>query len=191
MFASTPYDRFANPYNVSRVLLPDQRLNLTAYEDYSPLYLPGAYAITYLIAFILSSAVIVHTLLYYGRTLLNGFKRIKVEKDDIHAKLMRAYPEVPDWWYLMTFIACFTLAIVTAEVWHTDIPVWALLLAIALPVTYMVPSGYVYALTGQNVGRGYRVYEESLTFSTDHYQPACADHSWHDLAREAAPQHGK
>ena len=40
---------------------------------------------------------------------------------------------------------------VRTQVWHTEIPVWALLLAIALPVTYIVPSGYVYALTGQNV----------------------------------------
>ena len=116
MFGAIPYDRFAKPYNVSFVLLPDQRLNVTAYETYSPLYLPGAYAITYLIAFMLSSAVIVHTLLYYGRTLLNGFKRIKIEKDDIHAKLMRSYPEVPDWWYFLVFLVFFALMIVANEV---------------------------------------------------------------------------
>ena len=116
MFANEPYDRFGQPYNVTRVLLSDQTLSLTAYDDYSPLYLPGAYAITYLIAFILSSAVIVHTALYYGRTLLNAFKRIRIEKDDIHAKLMRAYPEVPDWWYALTFLLCFGMAILTAEV---------------------------------------------------------------------------
>ena len=132
MMANSPYDRFGKPYNVSRVLTDDHSFDEQGYENYSPLYLPASYAITYLIAFALSSAMIVHTLLYHGRTLLHGLTQTRIEKDDIHAKLMRAYPEVPDWWYLATFLVCFSLAIVTAEVWHTDIPVWALLLAIAL-----------------------------------------------------------
>lgn len=191
--ANSPYDRYGKPYDVTRVLTPEHTFDEEGYNKYSPLYLPASYAITYLVAFALSSAMIVHTLLYHGRTLLHGLTQTRIEKDDIHAKLMRAYPEVPDWWYLMTFIACFALAIVTAEVWHTDIPVWALLLAIALPVTYMVPSGYVYALTGQNVSRAHWRHRRIADTppSADHYQPARADHSWHDPAREAAPQHGK
>ena len=71
---------------------------------------------TYLLAFALSTCVIVHTLLYHGRTLLNGFKKIRVENDDIHAKLMRNYPEVPDWWYASAFCVFFSLAIVAVEV---------------------------------------------------------------------------
>ncbi|EJF56838.1 OPT oligopeptide transporter [Dichomitus squalens] len=151
LMANQPYDRFGQPYNITRVLTPEQTFDQTAFENYSPLYLPASFAITYLIAFALSSAMIVHTVLYHGKTVLHGLTQTRIEKDDIHAKLMRAYPEVPDWWYMLTFIACFALAIVTAEVWHTEIPVWALILAIALPVTYMIPSGYVYALTGQNI----------------------------------------
>jgi hypothetical protein len=34
---------------------------------------------TYLVAFCRSTCVIVHTLLYHGRTLLNGFRHFKVE----------------------------------------------------------------------------------------------------------------
>lgn len=116
MFGNTPFDRFAKPYNVTRVLNSDQTLNVEAFNEYSPLYLPAAYAVTYLIAFVLSSSVIVHTALYYSRNLLNGFKRIKIEKDDIHAKLMRSYPEVPDWWYLSVFALFFALMIVANEV---------------------------------------------------------------------------
>lgn len=116
MFASSPFDRYAKPYDVSRVLNSDQTLNVDAFNNYSPLYLPGAYAVTYLIAFMLSSCVLVHTGLYYGKTLMNGFKKIRVEKDDIHAKLMRSYPEVPDWWYLFVFALFFSLMIVANEV---------------------------------------------------------------------------
>ena len=114
--ANQPYDRFGQLYNITRVLTPEQTFDQTAFEAYSPLYLPASFAITYLIAFALSSAMIVHTVLYHGKTVLHGLTQTRIEKDDIHAKLMRAYPEVPDWWYLLTFIACFALAIVTAEV---------------------------------------------------------------------------
>ena len=136
---------------MTRVLTVNHTLDVAAYEAYSPLYLPATYAATYLLAFALSTCVIVHTVLYHGRALLNGLKRIKVEKDDIHAKLMRNYPEVPDWWYLGFFCVFFGLAIVAMEVWHTGVPVWALLLAVLLPVVYVLPNGFIYAMTGQGV----------------------------------------
>ena len=116
MFGNQPYDRFGNVYNVSQVLTPQDTFNLTAYEEYSPLYLPAAFSMTYLIAFALSTNVIVHTLLYHGRALLHGFKRIRFEEDDIHFKLMQNYPEVPDWWYGTVFVIFFGMAIIAAEV---------------------------------------------------------------------------
>ena len=116
MFDSQPYDRFGDVYDVTQVLTQQDTFNVTAYDNYSPLYLPAAFAMTYLIAFALSTCVIVHTLLYHGRTLLNGFKRMRLEDDDIHIKLMQNYPEVPDWWYGSVFVLFFCLAIVAAEV---------------------------------------------------------------------------
>lgn len=105
-------------YNVTRVLMKDDTFNLTAYDEYSPLYMPAAYAITYMLAFALTTCVIVHTILYHGRSVLNGLRRIKVEKDDIHAKLMKNYPEVPDWWYALVFVFFFCMAILAMEVCH-------------------------------------------------------------------------
>ncbi|KAJ7689766.1 oligopeptide transporter [Mycena rosella] len=149
--ANVPYDRFGKEYNVSAVLSQGDTFDAEAYAAYSPLFLPATYAMTYLLAFALSTCVIVHTLLYHGRSLLNGVKKMRVESDDIHAKLMRNYPEVPDWWYLLSFCVFFSLAIIAVEVWHTGVPVWALLLAIALPIVYILPSGFIYAMTGQEI----------------------------------------
>jgi OPT family small oligopeptide transporter len=145
------YDRFGKYYNVSRVLDSSNRFNATAYNEYSPLYMPATYAMTYLLAFALSTCVLVHTILYHGRSVLNGFKRIRVEPDDIHAKLMRNYPEVPDWWYVLFFVGFFLMMVVIVEVWHTTVPIWALLLAAFLPVVYVLPSGFIYAMTGQGI----------------------------------------
>lgn len=114
--ANGPYDRFGQSYNVTRVLLPNDTFNETAYAEYSPLYLPATYAVTYLIAFALSTCVLVHTGLYHGRSLLNGMKRMKIEPDDIHAKLMKQYAEVPNWWYMLVLAFFFCMAIIAVEV---------------------------------------------------------------------------
>lgn len=91
-------------------------LNVTAYQEYSPLYLPITYATVYGLALALSTAAIVHTIIYHGKDIVNQIRKIKIEEDDIHAKLMRHYPEVPDWWY-WSYLVLFTgLSITTVAV---------------------------------------------------------------------------
>jgi OPT family oligopeptide transporter len=150
IMSSYPFDKYGAVYNVSKVVT-DDKFDEAAFDAYSPLYLAATYAMTYMLAFALSTAVIVHAVLHHGRSLLNGMKRIRLEKDDIHAKLMRSYPEVPDWWYLLSFAIFFSFAIIACEVWHTGVPVWALLLAVAVPCIYILPSGFIFAMTSQGV----------------------------------------
>ncbi|EPS99084.1 OPT oligopeptide transporter [Fomitopsis schrenkii] len=150
MYSSLLYDKFGKVYNVSMVLT-DEKFNATAFDDYSPLYLPAAYAMAYLMAFALATCVIVHTLLFHGRAILKGFRRIQIEKEDIHAKLMKAYPEVPIWWYLSVLAVFFCVGVVAVEVWDTGAPVWFILLALVIPAVYLIPSGYLYSITGQVV----------------------------------------
>jgi len=116
MAYSAPFDRFGNVYNVSRVLTENNHFNETAYSEYSPLYLPATYAVTYLLALTLFSCALVHTALYHGHSVWQGVRRKQVEPDDIHAKLMKAYPEVPDLWYLGVFVVFFCIGIVAVEV---------------------------------------------------------------------------
>jgi OPT family oligopeptide transporter len=146
-----PFDNTGNEYNVSRVLTKDDTFDLEAFEKYSPLYLTATYATTYLLAFALSTCIIVQTILYHGHSLLNSFKRVKVEKDDIHAKLMRNYPEVPNWWYMLVIAFFFSMAIIACEVWKTGVPVWSLAIAVLLPCIYVIPNGFIFAMTGQGV----------------------------------------
>lgn len=179
--ANVPYDRFGKVYNVTRVLNTDDTFDLNAYDNYSPLYLPATYAVCYLIAFTLSTCVITHTLLYHGKSLLNGIKKMRVETDDIHAKLMRNYPEVPDWWYLTAFSVFFALAIVAVEVWHAEVPVWALLLSLFLPIIYILPSGFIYAMTGQGVSYLVLISELVAHSRTDNTQYFGPSRSWCSL----------
>ena len=114
--SNEPFDRFGKTYNVTRVLLPNDTFNETAYNLYSPLYLSATYALTYLLSFALSTSALVHTALYHGKSLIDGLRKMRVETDDIHAKLMRNYREVPDWWYFMVFCFFFCVAVIAVEV---------------------------------------------------------------------------
>lgn len=90
-------------------------LNVTAYEEYSPLYLPITFATTYGIALMLTSSLVVHTAIYHGHDIYRGLRKLKTA-EDIHMKLMRAYPEVPEWWYFATLLVSVGLSIVAVAV---------------------------------------------------------------------------
>lgn len=111
------FDRFARPYNTSRVIdVGANVLNVTAYQEYSPLYLPVTFAAVYGLSFALATSVLVHTVLYHGPGILKRFKSDKGDDDDIHAKLMREYKEVPDWWYWLYLVIFAALSIATIYV---------------------------------------------------------------------------
>ena len=145
------YDRFGQTYNITRILdSTGRRFSLSDYEAYSALYLPGPYAILYLLTFALSTSLLVHTVLYHSRTVYNGVKGVQTEDEDVHAKLMRAYPEVPDSWYVSIGLTFFMVATVAIAAWPTEMPVWALALSVLIPLLYMIPCGFIFAVTGQS-----------------------------------------
>ncbi|GAA5877808.1 hypothetical protein JCM16303_000244 [Sporobolomyces ruberrimus] len=152
MSTSQVYDRFGAPYNTSLVVDPiNLSLNKTAYHAYSPLYLPITYATVYGLAFMLATSVIVHTILYHGKNMLGQLKRLKVADEDVHVKLMKNYPEVPDWWYAIYTALAVGLSIVTVACFDTQMPVWALLVSLILAFVYVLPGGIVFALTSTQV----------------------------------------
>ncbi|KAI9597058.1 OPT oligopeptide transporter protein-domain-containing protein [Syncephalis fuscata] len=92
------------------------------------------------------AAVISHTILYHGKEIMAHFNNSRSESDDIHAKLMDRYDEVPDWWYGLMFVANIVLAIVVCEVFGIDLPWWGVILAVALAAIFIIPAGIITAL---------------------------------------------
>lgn len=98
---------------------------------------------TYVLALALFTCVITHTVLYHGRNIWYGMRKVKTEPDDIHAKLMSVYPEVPDWWYLSVFVLFFVVAIILVEV-----GLKILSYVVSLPTTVASRSGIPLFLCG-------------------------------------------
>ncbi|KAG8978820.1 hypothetical protein FRB90_008327, partial [Tulasnella sp. 427] len=131
-----------------------RRFNFTAYEEYSPLYLPISFATTYMVGFASPLALITQTLLYYWpaihRIIRRDRKKIDTEQDDIHAKLMRRYPEVSLWYYLALSVICLALSTGVPFVQPSlNIPLSAILLSIALAGLFVVPQAFLQSMTGQ------------------------------------------
>jgi hypothetical protein len=104
---SALFDRFGQSYDITRVISSDHKLDVEAYQAYSPVYISVTYAMTFTAAFGLTTAAVVHTVLHQGERIYKTLRSRKFEEDDIHLKHMLQYPEVPDWYIRPTTIFCF------------------------------------------------------------------------------------
>ncbi|KAJ7715718.1 small oligopeptide transporter [Mycena maculata] len=145
------FDNRGNYYNHSRIIL-DGRLDLKAYEEYSPLYLSATFAMSYGLSFMSITATIAHAIIHFWAPIKLQFSRSLREQPDVHAKLMMSYPEVPDWYYGCIFVVTFVFACVCIECWDTGMTIWALILALCVALLYVIPIGMIQAITNQQIG---------------------------------------
>ena len=150
--SSLSYDRFGNTYSSRYILTPEKTFDDAKYESYSRQYLPATFLIAYGFGFASVTASITHAGFYYGKDIVRQFKRSLSEEPDVHSRLMSRYKEVPHWWYAAIFLISFGMAIPAVKVYGTELPVWALCLAIVLAAIYIVPIGIIQAITAQQVG---------------------------------------
>ncbi|KAI9099829.1 OPT family small oligopeptide transporter [Phlyctochytrium arcticum] len=148
MYNTRQYDIFGDKFNLTRVL-HDNKLNATAYEEYSPVRITAFFAVCYGQGLAALGAILAHTALYHGQDIWNRIKSAKQSDDDIHAKLMDKYPGVPDWWYAAIFGIAFTLSMITITVYPSDMPWWTLFIALALAGAWVIPTGILTAITAQ------------------------------------------
>ena len=111
MVSSLSFDNTGSVYNVSRIVNSDSSFNLQAYKAYSPLFISASFAITYGLSFSSITATLMHIFLYHRKQIWSQARRSPSVQSDIHARLMSAYKEVPDWWY-MTIFGSFHLPLI-------------------------------------------------------------------------------
>lgn len=149
--SSSSYDNTAQDYDVSKIIdVKTLTFKEDDYKKYSPLFLSTTFAVSYGLSFASILATLVHTCLFHGKDIINQIK-LK-EKPDVHMRLMKNYKEIPDWWYIIVFLIFFALSIVTIRVWNTEMPVWALIVALIIAIIFLLPVGVIYAITNIAVG---------------------------------------
>ncbi|CZR56581.1 related to sexual differentiation process protein isp4 [Phialocephala subalpina] len=155
------FDHFGDLFNVSRAINEKGLFDAEKYEAYSPAYLSAGYATLYLFFFAIYTATISYAYLYHRheiamgfRNLFNSFRKNKdteYEYTDVHNRLMAAYPEVPEWWYLITLVFAIALGCAAIGGWETYTTVGVVFYGIALCLVFVIPIGIIKAITGLEV----------------------------------------
>ncbi|KAJ3007824.1 hypothetical protein HKX48_008912 [Thoreauomyces humboldtii] len=134
--------------------------NFTVNEEFvareGPFTITHYFLNNYLISFFNATATLAHIALWYGPQIRRQFNEMRKGlgrgDKDIHNHFMRAYPEVPEWFYAAIFVVFVVVMIVVGEKTVFTIPWWATLLSIAIAAIFLIPIGIVQAITGQQIG---------------------------------------
>ncbi|CAG8481538.1 13434_t:CDS:10 [Dentiscutata heterogama] len=133
--SSHSFDKDGNIYNQTRIIDPvTGALDVTSYENYSPIYMSVIFALCYCYSFMQVPATLCHVILFHGKEIWNRYKKTREEEEetDIHCKMMNVYPEVPYYWYMAIFFVMLIIAIILG--YKVNLPWWGVLLAIALAI---------------------------------------------------------
>ncbi|GAA5965378.1 hypothetical protein JCM8115_002013 [Rhodotorula mucilaginosa] len=136
-------------YDQLSILNSDYSLNKTALDEQGLPWYAASNAIYYLGCNLAIGATLTHVGLWYWRPILNAIRQFKTRQiDDPHYQKMRVYKEVPMWVYGGIIVGSFAMAMATCYTGHSQLPWWALIVAIIL-AAFMFPFVCViYAITG-------------------------------------------
>lgn len=150
--SDSSFDNTGATYNVSRILTPELTLDLEAYQNYSPLFLGLFFTLCYGVSFGALSCIIVHTIIFHGKEIWERGRMARNQDADVHLKMMRKYPDTPDWWYYVWFVIMFALALTTVLYWDTHMTWWAMIIAMLLSTVFLIPIGMVQGITNTQLG---------------------------------------
>ena len=152
-FPITSHQAYTNtgvPYNILAVVT-DGLFDVEKYRNYSPVFLPASFVISYCLSFAALTAVVTHTYFWYGRDIMKQLRTSIKDEKDIHTRLMTRYRDIPHWWFAAVFVVAFVLGAVTIEVYDTKMPFWAYILALVLSLIFVLPLGILLAITNQQL----------------------------------------
>ncbi|RYP41732.1 hypothetical protein DL767_000748 [Monosporascus sp. MG133] len=147
LVSSQTYDNTQNVYNVSRILNENFTFDMEKYQNYSPLFLPPAYALNIGLSFAALTAALVHAGLFHGKEIWYRFRAARDQEPDIHLKMMRKYVDAPDWWYIVLCVVSVTLGLGATLGYDSQLPWWAFLVSVILALIFVVPTSMILAIS--------------------------------------------
>ncbi|KAK0649302.1 OPT oligopeptide transporter protein-domain-containing protein [Cercophora newfieldiana] len=153
------YDNSAHRYNVSHIINEKGLFDAGRYESYSPAYLAAGNLTIYLFFFAVYPATLTYVFLNHRYEIATGFKSLiwsfwksknpeANEYKDVHNRLMAAYPEAPDWWYLVLLLFAIGCGIGGISGWPTYTTPAVVFYGLLLCIVFVIPIGIVVAITG-------------------------------------------
>ncbi|KAF9205240.1 hypothetical protein BGZ49_004310 [Haplosporangium sp. Z 27] len=140
-------------FDVTPLLNPDYSLNEELYDASEPAVMTPMYALAFMTGFISLAACVAHFICFNGADFIKTWKSASNEKgEDIHHKMMKVYPEVPQLWYAAFYIVMLALSFVVIEVYHLELPWWGLIIAALIGWAMVIPISAMQAITAFSPG---------------------------------------
>ncbi|KAG0376601.1 hypothetical protein BGX24_007488 [Mortierella sp. AD032] len=140
-------------FDINSVLNVDFSLDVAKYDAGTPAVMTPLYALVFFVSFVALSGCVSHIICFHGASIVSNWKRaIDGDGDDIHSRMMRKYPEVPQLWYAAFYVVMAALAILVCEVYIKQLPWWGLVVALALGWVLTLPICAMTAITGFGPG---------------------------------------
>ncbi|MQM14203.1 hypothetical protein Taro_047133 [Colocasia esculenta] len=162
IFSNQLFTSSGHKYDTTKILTPQFDLNEAAYNSYSKLYLSPLFALSIGSGFLRFTSTLTHVALFHGRLKIRSCRDIwrqsraaaKSSKLDVHARLMKSYKEVPQYWYLILLVGSIALSLMMSFVWkeQVQLPWWGMLFAFGLAWIVTLPIGVIQATTNQQPG---------------------------------------
>ncbi|CZT53105.1 related to Oligopeptide transporter 2 [Rhynchosporium secalis] len=147
--SNAAFDKNMGSYNITKVLTPDNRVDIDAYKVYGPPYYAVANLFITGANFIYYTFSIVYVFVKYWKPLKKAFAGIVVNTikrrsiytgfTDGHTRLMKPYKEVPEWWYTIVFVFGFVISVVGVAAWPTQTPWWSILIVVGVGTLLTIP----------------------------------------------------
>jgi hypothetical protein len=134
------------------------KLDIDKYNRHGPFYLSEYFVISYFTSFMNIACVITHVYLWYGQDLKRQVKSALAQmslsegQTDVHSKLMKAYPEVPEWIYLAWLAVMIVANVLICQFTQFYMPWWATLFAVFIGIFFTIPVGIIQAISGTQIG---------------------------------------
>jgi OPT family small oligopeptide transporter len=159
------FDHYGQFYNVSMAINDKGFFDYDKYMSYSAAYLAAGNTVVYMAFFGLYTATITYVLLFHRYEMVNGFKNLwrtvrrqkkrtdanEGEYQDVHSRLMKSYPEVSEWYYLLVLIIAVALGFAGVGAFPTYTTLGVVPYGLALAVVFVIPVGIIKAMTGIEV----------------------------------------
>ncbi|KAE9602097.1 hypothetical protein Lal_00049664 [Lupinus albus] len=155
IFSNQLFTSSGQKYDTTKILTSNYDLDIDAYNKYSKLYLSPIFALSIGSGFLRFTATLVHVALFYGSDIMRQSRQAMSNvKLDAHGRLMKAYKQVPEWWFQIILFGSMALSLVMCFVWKKDVqlPWWGFLFAFALAFIVTLPIGVIQATTNQQPG---------------------------------------
>ena len=140
---------------VANKIISNGQFDVAKYEKYSPPFYSASGVFTQGSWFAWVTLVVTYVTIRFWPGLKRAYKGMwrslrhteSVYKghNDAHTRMMRAYPEVPEWWFMVMLLIAFGFGVAAMEAWPTECPWWSILIVIAISSVILVPFTFILA----------------------------------------------